>query len=138
MPRLKEGRRRPGLSHPLPDAAFLNSTRYGGVHTVRVPQFPYSGAMATTTIQVSREVRDHLAALAKERGLSLGQLVEALAAEQPTAAQRAERLAADREVVRRLIGIGLSDGEFDEAPDVLGNIYKIAAAKARAAKATAA
>ncbi|MFE6154051.1 hypothetical protein [Streptomyces sp. NPDC057889] len=94
--------------------------------------------MATTTIQVSREVRDHLAELAQERGLSLGQLVEALAAEQPTAAQRAERLAADREVVRRQIGIDLSDEEFDQAPDVLGNIYKIAAKKARTTRDTTA
>ncbi|MFD8740091.1 hypothetical protein ACFXAW_30205 [Streptomyces sp. NPDC059445] len=94
--------------------------------------------MATTTIQVSREVRDHLAELAKERGLSLGQLVEALAAEQPTAAQRAERLAADRDVVRRLMGIELTDEDFEQAPDVLGNIYKIAAEKARSARDTAA
>ncbi|MGQ4344043.1 hypothetical protein [Streptomyces sp. SAS_275] len=94
--------------------------------------------MATTTIQVSREVRDHLATLAKERGMSLGQLIGALAADQPTAAQRAERLAADRNVARRLIGVELSDEEFDEAPDVLGNIYKIAAEKARAARGTAA
>ncbi|MER7983106.1 hypothetical protein [Streptomyces sp. NPDC095817] len=94
--------------------------------------------MATTTIQVSREVRDHLATLAKERGMSLGQLIEALAAEQPTAAQRAERLAADRDVARRLVGVELSDEEFDEAPDVLGNIYKIAAEKARTARGTAA
>ncbi|MFD5721558.1 hypothetical protein [Streptomyces sp. NPDC127036] len=94
--------------------------------------------MATTTIQVSREVRDHLATLAKERGLSLGQLIEALAAEKPTAAQRAERLAADRDAARRLIGVELSDEEFDDAPDVLGNIYKIAAEKARTAKGTAA
>ncbi|MFJ6700032.1 hypothetical protein ACIQM4_28840 [Streptomyces sp. NPDC091272] len=94
--------------------------------------------MASTTIQVSREVRDHLAALAKERDLSLGQLVEALAAEQPTAAQRAERLAADREVARRLTGIDLSDEEFDQAPDILANIHKIAAEKARAARGTAA
>lgn len=94
--------------------------------------------MATTTIQVSREVRDHLATLAKERGVSLGQLIEALAAEQPTAAQRAEQLAADRDVARRLIGVELSDEEFDEAPDVLGNIYKIAAEKARTARGTAA
>jgi predicted nuclease with TOPRIM domain len=89
--------------------------------------------MASTTIQVSREVRDHLATLAKERDLSLGQLVEALAAEQPTAAQRAERLAADREVARRLLGVDLSEEEFDQAPDVLSNIHRIAAEKARTA-----
>ncbi|GAA3079672.1 hypothetical protein GCM10020000_76750 [Streptomyces olivoverticillatus] len=94
--------------------------------------------MASTTIQVRRETRDHLAELARERGVSIGQLVEALAAEQPTAAQRAERLAADREAVRRVIGVELTDEEFDQAPDVLGNIYRIAAEKVRAARGTAA
>ncbi|MFJ6792052.1 hypothetical protein [Streptomyces angustmyceticus] len=94
--------------------------------------------MASTTIQVQRETRDHLAELAKERGVSIGQLVEALAAQQPTAAQRAERLAADREVVRRMMGVDIPDDEFEQAPDVLGNIYKIAAEKVRAARGTAA
>lgn len=70
--------------------------------------------------------------------MSLGKLVEALAAERPTAAQRAERLTADREVTRRLIGIDLSDEQFDQAPDILGNIYTIAAQKARAARNDAA
>ncbi|MFJ8313433.1 MULTISPECIES: hypothetical protein [unclassified Streptomyces] len=63
--------------------------------------------------------------------MSLGQLVEALAAEQPTAAQRAERLAADRETVRGMLGVELSDEDFDQAPNVLGNIYRLAAEKAR-------
>ncbi|MEU4213114.1 hypothetical protein AB0F13_24510 [Streptomyces sp. NPDC026206] len=94
--------------------------------------------MASTTIQVPRETRDHLAELAKERGMSIGQLVEALAAEQPTAAQRAERLAADRQVARQVIGLDVSDEEFDQAPDILGNIYKIAADKVRAARGNAA
>ncbi|GAA2330455.1 hypothetical protein Scani_33890 [Streptomyces caniferus] len=94
--------------------------------------------MASTTIQVQRETRDHLAELAKERGVSIGQLVEALAAQQPTAAQRAERLAADRELVRRMMGVDIPDEEFEQAPDVLGNIYKIAAEKVRAARGTAA
>ncbi|MEX2985726.1 hypothetical protein [Streptomyces sp. C36] len=70
--------------------------------------------------------------------MSIGRLVEALAAEQPTAVQRAERLAADREVVCRVIGVEVSDEEFDQAPDVLGNIYKIAAEKVRAARDAAA
>ncbi|MGW2024444.1 hypothetical protein [Streptomyces decoyicus] len=56
----------------------------------------------------------------------IGQLVEALASEQLTAAQRAERLAADREVVRRMTGVDLRDEEFEQAPDALGNLYKIA------------
>jgi capsular polysaccharide biosynthesis protein len=91
-----------------------------------------------TTIQVSRQARDHLAQVAKERGMTLGQLVEELAAQQPTAEQIAERVAADRQVVRDVIGVDISDGEFDRAPDVLGNIYKIAAEKVRMARGAAA
>jgi hypothetical protein len=92
-----------------------------------------------TTIQVSRQARDHLAQVARERGVTLGQLVEELAARQLTAAQVEERLAADRQAVREAIGVDISDEEFERAPDVLGNIYRIAAEKVRAAKeATAA
>jgi hypothetical protein len=94
--------------------------------------------MATTTIQVSRDTRDHLAQLAKEQGLSLGQYVEQLAKQQPTEAQRAEQLAADREALRTLTGCDISDDEFDQAPDVLGNIYRITAEKIRAARGDAA
>ncbi|MFE5032157.1 hypothetical protein [Streptomyces sp. NPDC056683] len=92
----------------------------------------------TTTIQVSRQARDHLAQIAKERGQTLGQLVDELAAQQPTAEQIAERLAADRQVVRDVIGLDISDEEFDRAPDVLGNIRRIAAEKARVARGAAA
>lgn len=92
----------------------------------------------TTTIQVSRQSRDHLAQVAKERGMTLGQLIEQLASEQPTAEQIAERVAADRQVVRDVIGVDISDEEFDQAPDVLGNIYKIAAEKVRRARGAAA
>lgn len=87
-----------------------------------------------TTIQVSRQTRDHLAQVAKERGMTLGQLVEELAAQQPTAEQIAERLAADRRVAREVVGVDISDEEFEKAPDVLGNIYRIAAEKIRAAR----
>ncbi|MGW6458802.1 hypothetical protein ACWF94_23275 [Streptomyces sp. NPDC055078] len=82
--------------------------------------------MTTTTIQVSRETRDQFAALAEERGPTVGQLVEALVAEQRTA-----RVAADREVARWLTGVDIRDTEFDQAPDILGNIRRIAAGKAR-------
>ncbi|WP_060905086.1 hypothetical protein [Streptomyces scabiei] len=92
----------------------------------------------STTIQVSKQARDHLAQVAKERGMTLGQLIEQLAAEQPTAEQIAERVAADRKVVREVIGVDISDEEFDRAPDVLGNIQRIAAEKARAARGMAA
>ncbi|MCZ0988450.1 hypothetical protein [Streptomyces diastatochromogenes] len=86
-----------------------------------------------TTIRVSRQTRDHLAQVAKERGMTLGQLVEELAAQQLTAEQIAERVAASRQVVREKIGLDLTDEEFDQAPDILGNIYRIAAEKVRLA-----
>ncbi|AOW87717.1 MULTISPECIES: hypothetical protein [Streptomyces] len=91
-----------------------------------------------TTIQVSRRARDHLAQVAKERGMTLGQLVEQLASEQPTAEQIAERVAADRQVVRDVVGVAISDEEFDRAPDVLENIYRVAAEKIRMARGAAA
>jgi hypothetical protein len=92
----------------------------------------------STTIQVPRGTRDHLAELAREQGVSIGQLVQSLAAAQPTAAQRAERLAADRETVRSVIGLDISDAEFDQAPDVHANLYRVAASRARAGRDTAA
>lgn len=70
--------------------------------------------------------------------MTLGQLVEQLAAEQPTEEQIAERVAADRRVVRETIGVDISDAEFDEAPDILGNIYRVAAEKVRVARGAAA
>ncbi|MBZ6134471.1 MULTISPECIES: hypothetical protein [Streptomyces] len=91
-----------------------------------------------TTIQVSRRARDHLAQVAKERGMTLGQLVEQLASEQPTAEQIAERVAADRQVVRDVVGVPISDEEFERAPDVLENIYRVAAEKIRMARGAAA
>ncbi|MFE2557942.1 hypothetical protein ACFXGT_18355 [Streptomyces sp. NPDC059352] len=94
--------------------------------------------MATTTIQVSRETRDHLATLAAERGLTLGQLVQQLAEKEPTREQIAERLKSDRDVARQNMGVDMSDEEFDQAPDILGNIYRIAAEKVRAARSEAA
>ncbi|MER5309865.1 hypothetical protein ABT034_19015 [Streptomyces sp. NPDC002773] len=94
--------------------------------------------MATTTIQVSKETRDHLATLAAERGLTLGQLVQQLAEKEPTREEIAERLRADRDHARALLGVDMSDEEFDRAPDILGNIYKIAAEKVRAARSEAA
>ncbi len=104
-----------------------------------LPWRDYGDGMAEhTTIQVSRQARDQLAQVAKERGMTLGQLVEQLAAEQPTAAQIAERVAADRQVVRDVIGLDISDEEFDKAPDVLGNINRIAAEKVRKARGAAA
>ncbi|MBG0854246.1 hypothetical protein I2W78_21010 [Streptomyces spinoverrucosus] len=91
-----------------------------------------------TTIQVSRQARDHLAQVAKERGMTLGQLVEELALAQPTAEQIAERVTAARKALRERMGCTLTDEEFDDGPDVLANIYAMAAEKTRALRERAA
>jgi hypothetical protein len=83
----------------------------------------------TTTIQVSKQARDHLAQVAEERDMTLGRLIEQLAKEQPTARQIAERVAADRKVLREQMGCTLTDEEFDNGPDVLANVYAMAAEK---------
>ncbi|WP_034091033.1 hypothetical protein [Streptacidiphilus albus] len=87
--------------------------------------------MANTTIQVPAEVRDHLAVLAAERGMTIGQLVGALSAREPTAEQLAARVAATRAALRANSGCALTDEEFDQAPPLLERVYRIAAAEAR-------
>ncbi|MGW6412823.1 hypothetical protein ACWF95_37565 [Streptomyces vinaceus] len=84
--------------------------------------------MANTTIQVTKQTRDHLAALAEERGLSIGQLVDTLAAAEPTAAQRAEQVAVARAHAREVVGVDITDEEF-AGLDVLENLRRIAAEK---------
>ncbi|MGW3669008.1 hypothetical protein [Streptomyces sp. NPDC005141] len=84
--------------------------------------------MTNTTIQVTKQTRDHLAELAEERGLSIGQLVDALATAEPTAAQRAEQVSAARAHAREVIGVDVSDEEF-AALDVLSNLRRIASEK---------
>ncbi|MFH8416714.1 hypothetical protein [Streptomyces collinus] len=79
------------------------------------------------TIKVSREVRDHLAQVARERGVTLRYLVEHLAARQLTAAQIAGRAAADRKAAREVIGVDISDEEFEKTPDVLVHLYRLTA-----------
>lgn len=61
--------------------------------------------------------------------MTLGQLVERLAAEQLTAEQIAERVATTRKVLRERMGCTLTDEEFDQGPDVLANVYAVAAEK---------
>ncbi len=101
--------------------------------------YAYGETMADhTTIQVSRQTRDHLAQVAKERGMTLGQLVEQLATQELTAEQIAERVAATRAVLRERMGCTLTDEEFDQGPDVLANIYAMAAEKMHAQRGRAA
>ncbi|MGW0824874.1 hypothetical protein [Streptomyces sp. NPDC002845] len=54
------------------------------------------------------------------------------AAQQLTADRLAERVAAPREVLRERMGCSLTDEEFDQGPDVLANLYALAAEKIRA------
>ncbi|MFB7935204.1 hypothetical protein ACFC4C_39530 [Streptomyces sp. NPDC056039] len=79
------------------------------------------------TIKVPRRARGRLAQVAQERGLTVGQLVEQLASQQRTAAQIAERVAAERKAAREVIGGDISDEEFERTPDVLVNLYSLAA-----------
>ncbi|MFF4526424.1 hypothetical protein [Streptomyces bluensis] len=54
------------------------------------------------------------------------------AAQQLTAGQLAERVAATRETLRERMGCPLTDEELDQGPDVLANLYALAAEKVRA------
>ncbi|MEV6513180.1 hypothetical protein AB0M61_44670 [Streptomyces sp. NPDC051642] len=58
----------------------------------------------TTTIRVSWQTRGHLAQVAKDRGMTVRQLVEQLAAEQLTLEQAAERMAAAHGELRERMG----------------------------------
>ncbi len=89
-------------------------SRFHGTHVTSSPSWRKSAASASGSTC-----------------LSIGQYVEQLARQQPTEAQRAERLAADRAALRALTGCDMSDEQFDRAPDVLANIYRMAAEKVR-------
>lgn len=87
--------------------------------------------MPDTSIKVPVAARDHLAQLARERGTTIGQLVTELATRELTSAQLEERVAETRKVLRERLGCTLSDEELDSGPDVLGNVLRLAAEKAR-------
>jgi hypothetical protein len=88
--------------------------------------------MADTTIKVSAETRDRLAALAAARGTTIGAQVALLVEQQPTPEQIAERVAEGRRLLREHFGMTLTDAELDEGPDLLQRVYDIAAEDARA------
>lgn len=56
-----------------------------------------------TAVRIPRHTRDHLAAIAEERGMTLGQIVEAMAKEHPTRARLEEQAAAARRIVERIV-----------------------------------
>ncbi|WP_457028629.1 hypothetical protein [Kitasatospora sp. P5_F3] len=88
--------------------------------------------MADTTIKVSPDTRDRLAALAAARGTTIGAQVALLVEQQPTAEQIAERVTEGRRLMREHFGMTLTDSELDQGPDLLQRVYDIAAADARA------
>ncbi|MFF4381226.1 hypothetical protein [Kitasatospora sp. NPDC001547] len=88
--------------------------------------------MADTTIKVSAETRDRLAALAAAGGTTIGAQVARLVEAQPTPEQIAERVAEGRRLLREHFGMTLTDPELDEGPNLLQRVYDIAAADARA------
>ncbi|MEU4351204.1 hypothetical protein [Streptomyces sp. NPDC023838] len=85
--------------------------------------------MADSTIKVPEATRDHLAALAKERGTTIGALVASLAAEQLTAEQTRARVAEARRILRERMHSTLTDEEFDATPHALDRVYEIARQK---------
>ncbi|OKJ99889.1 hypothetical protein AMK26_27225 [Streptomyces sp. CB03234] len=89
--------------------------------------------MADSTIKVPDTTRDHLAALARERGTTIGALVAELAASQLTAAQLRERVEEGRRIMRERMNCTLTDEEFDATPHALERVYEIAAENARRA-----
>ncbi|MFD9488928.1 hypothetical protein [Streptomyces sp. NPDC059991] len=87
--------------------------------------------MADSTIKVPEATRDHLAALAKERGTTIGALVASLAAEQLTAEQTRARVMEGRRILREHMHVTLTDEEFDATPHALDRVYEIARQKAQ-------
>jgi hypothetical protein len=88
--------------------------------------------MADTTIKVSAETRDRLAALAAASGTTIGAQVALLVERQPTPEQIAERVAEGRRLLREHFRMTLADVDLDEGPDLLQRVYDIAAEDARA------
>ncbi|WP_237519905.1 hypothetical protein [Streptomyces sp. HUCO-GS316] len=70
--------------------------------------------------------------------MTQGQLIEQLASEQLTAEQIAERVAVTRKVLRECMGCTLTDEEFDQGPNVLANVYAMAAEKMHGLRGNAA
>jgi hypothetical protein len=65
-----------------------------------------------TSIKVSRQTRERLARLAAERGTTLKDLVEELAAASLTAAELAEREARARAVLAESFGVEVTDADL--------------------------
>jgi len=75
----------------------------------------YAQRMAYTSIRVTTEVRDRLALIADQRGISLGKLLSELAEETLTPAELAARGRAVREFFRTTYGQIISDEDVAAA-----------------------
>lgn len=74
--------------------------------------------MADTTIKVSAEVRDRLAALARERGTTVRDLITDLAGAAASPEELDARHAAARAYIREHLRPGITDDELDEGEQI--------------------
>ncbi|MFF3159585.1 hypothetical protein [Streptomyces sp. NPDC057910] len=84
--------------------------------------------MADTTIRIPVEVRDHLAALAADRGTTIGQVVAALARPARTREQIRESYEHDRDYLAGNLVPGLSDEDAERGLAILADIKRSASA----------
>jgi len=82
----------------------------------------YAQRMAYTSIRVTTEVRDRLALIADQRGISLGKLLSELAEQTLTPAELRAREEAVREFFRVTYGQDLTDKELAAADEWLDQL----------------
>lgn len=73
-------------------------------------------------MKVATSTRDRLARLASERGVTVKELVDQLAAQQPTRDELDARAAATADYIRRTMCPDLIEGPYPEAEDFLNAI----------------
>jgi hypothetical protein len=74
--------------------------------------------MADTTIKVDPKVRDRLLALARDRGMTMRDLVAELAQATPTQAELQERYEATKAYCEEHFGVKLTEEDHDRAEKV--------------------
>jgi len=82
----------------------------------------YAQRMVYTSIRVTTEVRDRLALIADQRGISLGKLLGELAEQTLTPAELRAREEAVREFFRVTYGHDLTDKELADADEWLDQL----------------
>lgn len=79
---------------------------------------PYTAFMADTTVKVDPAVRDRLMVLARERGLTMRDLVAELAGATPTKEELRVRYEATKAYCETHFGVTLTDEDHDRAEKV--------------------